>query len=411
MRIALMAAFLLSTIFSASAVMSLTMEQAVTMGLENNMELKTKQAELSKSEAELIGAGEVPNPTFQYGYESLKNREQAVDRSETYTVNQPIDFLWKRGKRVEAAAKSRDARELLLRHETSGIAAQIRQTYGKVLLLEDNSRLLSELAASFSDVVRVVQARVAEGDAAEAELLKLGVERGKLQRVAAVAKADALSERRKLGLLIGGDTREVVLTDSLKYTALRADARQFVEQSLERRSDLVGRLRLTEAAEAAVSAAKRDVLPAIAIEAGYKRQAGGFNGAVFGISVPLPFWNQNSSAIAKAEAERTQQRHAAMLALRNAQIEVQTQLDKVDVFSARLAGMARQLESAQIITKGARIAYEEGTNSLIDLLDAVRFEKDLLMEYNASLLEYWSTVFDLERTAGTVLAAREETIK
>lgn len=408
MRSALMAALLLSAVFSASAALSLTMEQAVTMGLENNLELKAKQAELGKAEAEVIGAAEVPNPSFQYGYESLKNREHEIDRSETYTVSQPIDFLWKRGKRVEAAQKNREARELLLQHETSGIAAQIRQTYGKVLLLEENSRQLSELAASFSEVVRIVQARVTEGDAAEAELLKLGVEQGKLKRSVAVAKSEALSERRKLGLFIGRDTREVVLTDSLKYTSLRADARQLVEQSWERRSDLVGQSRLTEAAEAAVSAAKRDVLPAIAVEAGYKRQSGGFNGMVFGVSVPLPFWNQNRGAIAKAEAEREQQRQAAELARRTARMEVLTQIDKADGLSERVGEILRQLESAQTVSKGARLAYEEGASTLIELLDAVRFEKDLVMEYNTSLHEYWSTVFDLERTAGTALTAREE---
>ncbi|KAF0182780.1 MAG: cobalt-zinc-cadmium resistance protein CzcC [Nitrospirae bacterium] len=412
MRSALMAALLLSAVLSASAALSLTMEQAVTLGLENNMELKAKQAELGKAEAEVIGAAEIPNPSFQYGYESLKNREYEIDRSETFTVSQSIDFLWKRGKRVEAAEKSREARDLLLRHETSGVAVQIRQTYGKVLLLEENSRQLSELAASFSEVVRIVQARVAEGDAAEGELLKLGVERGKLQRTVAAAKAEALSERRKLGLLIVRDINEVVLTDSLTFTPLRADARQLLEQSWEHRSDIVGQLRLTEAAAAAVSAAKRDGLPAIAVEAGYKRQSGGFSGMIFGVSVPLPFWNQNRSAIAKAEAGREQQHHAAQLARKTAQIEVLTQFDKAAGLSERVGEMLRQLESAQTVSqtvsRGARLAYEEGASTLIELLDAVRFEKDLVMEYNSSLHEYRSTVFDLERTAGSVLTVREE---
>lgn len=408
MRIVLMAALLLSAGFTASIAQSLTMEQAVTMGLENNLELKAKQAELDRTEAEVLAAGEVPNPTFRYDYESLKNHEQLTDRTETYSVNQPIDFLWKRGKRMEAAEKTRAARELLIRHETSGIAAQIRQAYGKVLLLEENSRQLSELAASFSEVVRIVQARVEEGDAAEAEQLKLGVERGKLQRAVAVAKAEALSERRRLDILSGLDTRVVVLTDSLKYMSLRTDVRLLLEQSWERRSDLVGQSRLTEAAEAAVSAAKRDVLPAIAIEAGYKRQSGGFNGMVFGVSVPLPFWNQNRSAIAKAEADREQQRHTAQLARRTAQMEVLTQIDRVEGLSERVGEMIRQLESAQTVSKGARLAYEEGSSTLIELLDAIRFEKDLVLEYNVALYEYWSTVFDLERTVGTALTVREE---
>jgi cobalt-zinc-cadmium efflux system outer membrane protein len=275
-------------------------------------------------------------------------------------------------------------------------------------VLEDNSRLLSDLALIFSDVVRIVNARVAEGDAAESELLKLGVERGKLQRTVETSQVEALAERRKLALMTGLARNDFVLTDPLRFTPVQADTRRIVEHAWTRRADLLGQDRLTEAAESAVSAAKRDVLPAIAIEAGYKRQTGGFNGVVFGMSVPIPLWNQNRAAIARAEAEMTQQRYAAMLARRNAQIEVQTQLDKVDVLSVRLAGMAQQLESAQAITKGARVAYEEGANSLIDLLDAVRFEKDLVMEYNASLYDYWSTVFDLERTTGTVLTTQGE---
>ncbi|NTU42906.1 MAG: TolC family protein [Nitrospirales bacterium] len=81
--------------------------------------------------------------------------------------------------------------------------------------------------------------------------------------------------------------------------------------------------------------------------------------------------------------------------------EVSVFLSKISSLKARIAGISRQLGSARELTRIAALSYEEGDAGMLDLLDALRSEKELTMEYHSSVHELRAAVFGLEKATGT----------
>ena len=123
--------------------------------------------------------------------------------------------------------------------------------------------------------------------------------------------------------------------------------------------------------------------------------------AGFSVGIKLPLWNANRGEIARAEAE---QQVAAAAAAREG-IEVLTELE------ARLTDLVVAAEQAALLEgeilpqanrslELARLLYEEGETSLLDLLDAQRTFREAQRERLESHLAQAFAVADVQRLAG-----------
>ena len=121
----------------------------------------------------------------------------------------------------------------------------------------------------------------------------------------------------------------------------------------------------------------------------------------FSVGIKLPLWNANRGEIARAEAE---QRIAAAAAARE-RIDVLTELE------ARLTDLVVAADQTALLEREivpqatrslelARLLYEEGETSLLDLLDAQRTFREAQRERLASHLAQAFAVADVQRLAG-----------
>jgi cobalt-zinc-cadmium efflux system outer membrane protein len=147
----------------------------------------------------------------------------------------------------------------------------------------------------------------------------------------------------------------------------------------ERRPSLVALRRQQVAARGGVFLAQRERLPVPAISGGLQttREVTGTS-ALFGVSVPLPFFDRNQGAIAKATAQMT----AADLELQAAQAEVRAQIENSALVLAKRKEALRTFEGAvtdrvPVLRRMAEDAYREGSADILELLDANRSLRDL----------------------------------
>lgn len=398
-----MALFLLISLQTTCDGYALSMEEAEKMFIENNLELRVKKAELKKAEAEVIETKLVLNPEAKYSLESLQNGGR--EREETYTLSQRIPIAGQRSKKIGTALKKRDARTLFYEHEKAGLLAQMKQSYYRALLLQENAKAMESIIEMIRDVEEKTEERFKAGDVSEAELMKVAAERRKLLRSLEGLKTEVTVEKKKLALMLYLPDDTFDLKDVFRYRASSLEKKDLVVRALEDRTDVKAQAALIEVSGSFLSLSRREAVPPVAIEAGYKRRTGGFEGFVFGLSIPLPVFDRNQGKIALAQAELEQEKLNYELLKKNAAHEVNLLYEKITSFQARVSDITEQLHVTKEITKISLIAYEEGETGIIELLDAVRTEKELLMEYNTLVYEYWAAVFEMEKAAGTRLAS------
>ncbi len=398
MRFIVTVAFLLVIVSPALASQSgkfLSIEEAEKICIENNLLIKTKKAEIKKADAEIISAKIIPNPLLRYAASSLKNGERETE--ESYSISQSIDISGKRSIRIDAAKKSREARLYFLEHEISGVILQLRQTYYKILFLKEKERLLTDLISMFENVKGKTEERVKAGDVSESELMKISSEKKNIKRSLETLKIDLRAEKRTLGMLLNLEVNDLQLKGEIVYKPLMPDLKIAPEFAISQRYDIKGQDMLVEAATASLLFARAESIPSFDIEAGYRRRTGGFEGFVFGVTIPLPVFDRNQGGIERAKGELERARAALEFMKKNALYEVAILQEKIGSLSQIISGISQQLDTNRQLTKIARIAYEEGEISLLQLLDAVRSEKALSMEYVATSYEYWATIFELKK--------------
>lgn len=407
MRLLIVMLFLFIVTSPAGAGMVLNMEDAERLFIENNLDIRAKKIELQKSDAAILDAKTLPNPSARYSLESLKNGDRETE--ETYSVSQEVDVTGKRSRRIDAARKSREATELSLNHEIAGLLLQMKQSFYKVLFLKENEKAFSGIAAVFSDVEEKTGARVKAGDASEAVLMKLTSEKKKIIRGLDALRTDLNAEKRRLALLLNIRPADFDISGEFAYKPLTLRSGELTELAQRNRFDIKSQDKTVEAAEALLAASKKEALPSVDLEAGYKKRTGGFNGFIFGVSIPVPLFNRNQGGIARGQAELEQQKVTYEALKKTAAFEVDLLFDKIAFLKTRIADLSGQIETSRELTKIAGISYEEGETALLDLLDAVRSEKELVVEKNTAVYDYWAARFELDKAVGAKVTSMGET--
>ena len=142
-------------------------------------------------------------------------------------------------------------------------------------------------------------------------------------------------------------------------------------QQLDQRGDIVAAGLAEEAEAANVSLQRRRNIPDLTLNAGYKTQADGFSGAVFGLSMPLPLWNQNGGAIAEAAALEDQAALSRLIAMREARTDLINSWNSYCSAEATAEMVTRQQGlDVESMLAAASVSYEQGEMSVIELLNA-----------------------------------------
>ncbi len=390
---------------AAQAETILTLGEAERIFLESNLELQAKRAELPRYDAEALGAALLPNPSFSYRIESVEDGDRETEQ--IYALSMPMDFIWKRTWKRNVAEKRRDARRLMYEQDKADALFVLRDTYYKILLLRQNEKTLKDFLGKFGEFEETTRERFDAGDVPELDIIKLSAERSRIVRRIRAAQSEADVETNKLALMLNIEGGELVCSGSLTFVPLRLTIDELLARAVRERADVRASEAAADSSRANLTLAEREALPAVGIEAGYKTVTGGFKGFVLGVLVPLPIFNRNQSGVASATAELNSELTAYELRRTTASYEVKTIYGRLSRIEDRVRDIEGQLAPSREVTSITRVAYEEGESSLLDVLDAVRSEIEIQMEYHAAVHDHMTAVSELERATGTRLTGDE----
>jgi outer membrane protein TolC len=399
-------AFFLFAGTAALGAETLTLQQVRALALRSHPAGAEADSLARLGRAELTAARVWNDPEVEVGWDRAKQPGSGGEgRSESaWRLTQEIPFPLAYSHRVSAAklaalslASEGRAKRLLL-------LFQVEVAYFDLAAAEERLALFSESAGDAEKVLTLVSKRVELGESRESERLRAEIELLRQRRALEGARREAEVFRSMLRRLCGPELpADFEIERRWPARGALGPPESLPGRLLERNPELAAaRFEAGRAAEARRSASW-GVFPSL--KAGLfganeiDRRARGFT---LGFSVPL--WNANRPAIARESAQAA----LASASYRRLQIELENALDAATRSFALACGQAeayraRLLPAARESQRLARLAYEEGETSFLELLDAQRTLREAVAEFLDVNRQAAASYAEVRRLTGEML--------
>jgi outer membrane protein, heavy metal efflux system len=350
-----------------------TLNQALALAGVSSPNVEAAEAGVSAAEQGRNVARLRPNPSVSVEVENVAGTGpyRGIGESET-TVGfaLPLELGGKRNARVGVA----NARIDRARLETAVVSADLRlrvtQLYIVAVAAERRLTVAREQLRIAEEALRVAADRVMVGatspideQRAQVQVVNARTEVERAERNVAVTRSNL---ERLIGQPITGDldqpwfdrtgtvgpTAAINVEGTLSYAVATSDY---------------------SIADANVRLAQSQRMPDLTLSAGTRRiESSNSQAMVFGVSVPLPFFNRGTASVSVANAERSQ----ADARRRGVRLDVDTQIaDAIadrDNAAAAVRASGPALEAAIESARIARVGYGQGKFDQLILIDAER---------------------------------------
>ena len=397
----------------------LSLRDAVTLAVERNPIMAAARAGVDAAAADRVSASRRLNPAVSVdsnGYPVFESTRPGYWDGQEFTVrvDQEFETSGRRRLRTEVAESAQTTARHTADDRARQLGLEVRRAYLAAVLAGADRGVAQTSLDEIDRVIALNRARLEQGEISGAELRRLQVERLRfLEDVFAADLAQKNARSVLLALLNAPRLDQPLdLTDGLKPSASEgpdaamataanaARAPSFLAQALEDRPDVLAARQ--EQAQALTSTRLQRALrtPSITVGGGYQNNFGQ-DGVVFGVTVPLPFFNQNQGGIARAEAERRAADARAEATTTAVRLDVQRALNAVETNRARVDYIEREyLANAQQSRDIVLESYRLGVANLIDFLDAQRAYRDTQRTYNRALFDQRVSFFELAAAVG-----------
>lgn len=379
----------------------LTLDEAINMAYQKNIELQNQSANVRYAEINLDGSSRLPNPLFSYSREDLKSN--SLNYNEWIMSGSiPLNFLWNRWSNIESKEKSIEAQEILFNHLKWVTAAQVRANYFTLHNYSDLSKKLNNTLIRITELSESAKHRLDEGDISEYELQRILIELHKLKSTTSKIELQKSKHEISLKLLIGLDVDEDILTElSMLDKDIKYDKEELIDIAFNSRNDLKSFQLIIESENLFLAHNKLKIIPNINILAGYKKQADDFNGTVFQLDFEIPLFNRNQTSIQQSEIGISLLEKELLFLKEKIKAEVSETFTSYLVNRSLLEGRKDiQLEN---IFSTAAYSYEQGEISLVELIDGINAFFDGSILANEVITKYRQSFYELEKVVGISL--------
>lgn len=362
---------------------ALTLEEAEARMERGNLQIIAARHALDVARSSVALAGAVPNPTLSAQVSNL-NPWRGIGAGNFFNKQMDtalrLDQLIERGGKRELRVAGASAEVRAARHDLREVRRQqrlaVHRAYHELKLAQERHEVLQENARLHQQSLEASQRRLAAGDIAAAEVLRIEVETLRAANEAAAALVERTRARQELAVLFGQPAAagELTAVDEWPLELPAGAAGEVSIEAVSARADVRAAQARVEAAERrrelARSLRTRDLTMGTQVE-----RLPPESGLAFGVSVSFPLFvrYQFQGEIARAEAELTaaiaERERQVLLALSEARLARSAMLAAAERRRRLTEELVRQ---ARRSLESAEFAYSRGATGLLDLLDARR---------------------------------------
>lgn len=388
----------------------LTLASAVALSLSGNLTLAAYNYDLRVAEAQRIRAGYRPNPGISLEAEDIPGSggNSGADQAQTtLRLSQVVELGGKRSRRLAEARLSNNLAAWDYEIRRLDVLSDTTQRFIEVVAAQERLALAGEATKLAVAELNVVAERVkaARNSVVEQKRAEISVARAKLDQE--YARHALLAARKSLAASWGNENPS--------FTAAQADF--FAPHRPETFGSLMARIGSNpDLARFATEARLRDAqfrlarargIPDVTLSAGVRRYAeqGEWSG-VFGVAVPLPFFDRGQADVyealqmrGKTEALGRAIRVALAVQLFATYQELLHSVTELDTMAKEI------LPAAQEVLKATEDGYRQGRFSYLELADARRSLIELRTQNIEAAFKYHKYQAEIDRLIGTAALA------
>jgi cobalt-zinc-cadmium efflux system outer membrane protein len=353
-------------------------------------------AAIAEARAHWRTAGAVANPSLGFSYTDDTPRQHL-------TIQQPFDWLARRGaeRRVASAGIERARADSL--RVLAELEGDVRRAFYRTIAATESVRLVEANGRLADSLVVISARRLAEGDIASMEHDRVRLEAARVRQL--VLQAREAVETAELEL-----RRVLALPASRPIPTLLGDLRAGLTGSwAERGAEMSPRVAMARSDSIGASfqakSVRRGRLPIPAIEFGADWADPSLPGRtlwLFGLSLPVPLWNQSGGELAAATARSVQ----ATAELAETRLEVARQLADARVRLTRAASRAAVANDSLVpagrgLARQAVLAYQLGQTGVLPVLEVLRTARELESAAMEDLLAFQEALATWYALVGT----------
>ncbi|MBT8382301.1 MAG: TolC family protein, partial [Ignavibacteria bacterium] len=353
---------------------TITIQDAVNLAIENNIQLRKQKYELQKIEGITSKAGVLPNPEASFYSEELSN--DLLEYNEwTLAGTLPVNFIWDRWSAVNSSSALYEAE--LKNFEQIGleVTTKVRSAFVRYHFIKKMNDGWQNALQLIEKAKQTALAREEEGEISGYDKQRIQLEYllyKKNETDSRIALQDAAKE---LSLLIFPmETIAEFNTDFSQIDYFTIPDLEILQNiARENRSDLQYLNLLLQSKSSQLSNEQLKIIPDLSVTLGYKKQSDDLGGLVYGLNLGIPLFNRNRGNIEIVEAELNQQKLDVESIGREIEYEVINSHNSLLEYTNQLRTIEEyDFLSTNDIINIAEYSYEEGEMSLLEMIDALR---------------------------------------
>jgi multidrug efflux system outer membrane protein len=300
----------------------------------------------------------------------------------TLSASWEIDFFGKLRRQTESARASLLASEEGRRATILTLVASVATSYVNLLSLDRQLKIANATVASREASVKVFELRFAGGQVAQMQLAQSQSEYESSLATIPQIELQIAQQENSLSILLGHNPDAIPRDRELDDLVLPAVPAGLPSDLLERRPDLRQAEQDLIAANAQIGAARALYFPSISLTGLFGTASGQFSSLFTGptrlwsfagaVTVPIFTAGAISGQVKQAEALQQQALFAYQKSIQVAFQEVADALVSQQKSRAQLLVQGKQVDALATYSRLARLRYEGGYTSYIEVLDAER---------------------------------------
>jgi cobalt-zinc-cadmium efflux system outer membrane protein len=317
------------------------------------------------------------------------------------TVGQPVEWPAMRAARQRVADLGLATANVGLLETQLNLRSQVKVAFYDLLLAQQDAALARRNLEIIDGVQRIVKARVKSGEAPQFEAIKAEVEVLKARQQLVRAENLVRVSRVTVDTLTGGSL-------GLSY-AIQGDFTGIpheialdglMNRMMNQHPTIQRLLRSVEQSDWKIEFERQMRVPTVTVGGSYWREMGreAYQG---GLSVPMPLWYRRQGEIASSlgakrreEAELLRARNELARSVHQHYQDARTTAELIEVFDKGL------LKQASEALRLAQFSFQQGASSLLEVFDAQRVQRQILLDYAQARHDLAVSLARLEQAVG-----------
>ena len=389
---------------SAWSIPQYSLQDLIDIAKRENPILDVLKAKEDAAKSSVVTAESFLNPEIEAGSGPSKYRTPSTNPNQKQnwgvTLSQPLEFPNVRSARKAVAESRVNYAGSVTEATMINLSLQIKKAFYEVLQNEAILKIAEGDRDALNDIRGRVALRVEVGEAPRYELIKADTELIAAQRDAEAAKLRIYESKLYLRGLVSKSIVNIFdVTGSLPPSDIALNMEQ-LKDDINKSPRLKQIKASADIAENRLRLEEKLINPGVTLKAGVDQDPD-ITSYRFGLSIPIPLWNQRQGLIGEAAANyreiQAQYTDQELTLRRDIEAAFQRYLiaqQQVKTFESNL------LTQAESVLKVAEAAYRYGERGILEYLDAQRTYRLVRKDYLASRYDYIVAILEIEQLLG-----------